>query len=216
MFSSKHFISFPETEITCRCMCTRKRETIPNHKCMSTKNCLYMWSHFEKFQTIEEESLRKVYDVFETSQIKAARVIANRDVFLFLPTFAGRQSVSRTEWWKFNWIEAVQRLCPNPEAWSKRHIREFKFAFCSAFKCMWENLSQKLAESKWLTSWKYKHLTVQGLEEVIFGRRDNCPNVSLVSESSEAVLISRKFFLHHLPDAMTKRLRMIVSSVRSP
>ncbi|KAK2146642.1 hypothetical protein LSH36_592g00048 [Paralvinella palmiformis] len=46
-----------------------------------------------------------------------------------------------------------------------------------------------------------------GLEHVAFSLMDKCTSVSLVSDGSEAILISKKFFLQHLSDDVRKRLR---------
>ncbi len=54
-------------------------------------------------------------------------------------------------------------------------------------------------------------LSVQGLDALLFGSGPGrSGGVSLVSEGAEAVLISRKFFLQHLSDNLTKKLKLTV------
>ena len=56
---------------------------------------------------------------------------------------------------------------------------------------------------------------LQGLEHVAFSLMGGCTSVSLVSDGTEAILISKKFFLNHLTDAVQKQLRLTVRSQQS-
>lgn len=53
----------------------------------------------------------------------------------------------------------------------------------------------------------------QGFEPVAFSLMEKCTSVSLVSDGAEAVLISKKFFVQHLSDDMSKKLRTTVSKL---
>ena len=50
----------------------------------------------------------------------------------------------------------------------------------------------------------------QGFEQIAFSLMEKCISVSLISDGAEAVLINKKFFLQHLTDDMSKKLRTTV------
>lgn len=52
---------------------------------------------------------------------------------------------------------------------------------------------------------------MQGLDTLVFTMSDSKTSYSLVSDGAEAVLISKKFFLQHLPDKLQKKLRVTVN-----